>query len=167
MKIKKIVVGDLQENCYIIEKNGKCLIVDPGDEYWKIKENITCDVVGVLITHNHFDHVGALDEILRDYKVLVNEKFLGFDFEIIKTPGHTKSSLTFYFREDKVMFTGDFLFSGSIGRLDLGGNREDMINSLNMIKNYDKDILLYPGHGNSTTIGDEIDTINYFISVLS
>ena len=63
MNIKRVVVGSLEENCYIVEKNNKCIIIDPGDEADKIISNITCEVVGILITHYHFDHIGALDEL--------------------------------------------------------------------------------------------------------
>ena len=60
MNIKRIEVGYLKTNCYIIENNGECLVIDPGDEFDKIKNNISKNVVGVIITHNHFDHVGAV-----------------------------------------------------------------------------------------------------------
>ncbi|UKI26693.1 MAG: MBL fold metallo-hydrolase [Bacilli bacterium] len=61
MKIHRVVVGYLEENCYILEKNGKVLVIDPGDEIDKIRTAIgDNEVVGVLVTHNHFDHVGAL-----------------------------------------------------------------------------------------------------------
>ena len=53
------------------------------------------------------------------------------------------------------MFTGDFLFKESIGRCDLGGNIKDMKDSINKIKKYDKNIIIYPGHGDSTTLGEE------------
>ena len=62
MNIKKISVGRLQANCYILEKDNKVLIIDPGDELDKIDELIDGEVIGVLITHNHFDHVSALKE---------------------------------------------------------------------------------------------------------
>ena len=56
------------------------------------------------------------------------------------------------------MFVGDFIFRGTIGRCDLeGGNIKDMKNSLNIIKKYDKDVKLYPGHGDITTIGYELE----------
>jgi len=61
MDIKKIVVGELQENCYIITKKDKCLVIDPGDEFSKIdKELKGKKVIGCLITHFHPDHPGAL-----------------------------------------------------------------------------------------------------------
>ena len=63
MKITKIVVGLLEENCYVLEKDKQVIVVDPGDEYERIKKVIGHKkVAGVLITHNHFDHVGALEE---------------------------------------------------------------------------------------------------------
>ena len=63
MKITKVVVGLLEENCYVLEKDKQVIVVDPGDEYERIKKVIgRKKVAGVLITHNHFDHVGALEE---------------------------------------------------------------------------------------------------------
>ena len=61
MKIDRVIVGDLCTNCYILSIDNKCLIIDPGDEYKKIEEVIDGkDIIGIIITHYHFDHVGAL-----------------------------------------------------------------------------------------------------------
>ena len=61
MNIIKIPVGLLNANCYILEKENKLLIIDPGDEYEKIKENINGkEILKILITHHHEDHIGAL-----------------------------------------------------------------------------------------------------------
>ena len=61
MNIETVVVGPLQTNCYIISKNNKCIVIDPGDEYNKIKSVIgNKEVAGVIVTHYHFDHIGAL-----------------------------------------------------------------------------------------------------------
>ena len=58
MEVKKVVVGALEENCYILEKDNTCLVVDPGADYQKIKDVIgDKKVLGVLITHSHFDHI--------------------------------------------------------------------------------------------------------------
>ena len=65
MEIKSVVTGYLDENCYILIKNGTCLIVDPGDDFPKIKAEVGDNkVLGVLITHSHFDHIGALRNFL-------------------------------------------------------------------------------------------------------
>ena len=65
MDIKCVVTGYLDENCYLIIKNNTCLVVDPGDDFIEIKEAIGDNkVLGVLITHSHFDHIGALRNFL-------------------------------------------------------------------------------------------------------
>jgi hydroxyacylglutathione hydrolase len=164
MKITKVVVGYLKENCYILEKDNKVIIVDPGDEYAKIINEIHGDVIGVLLTHSHFDHVGALDEVINHYHVPVN-KFNPepFNFEVIYTPGHSWDSKTYYFKDDNLMFTGDFIFYHDIGRTDLkSGSIKDMKKSLNKIKHYPLNTIIYPGHGETTTLQNEIVNINYF-----
>ena len=61
MEINKVVTGYLDENCYIISKDNNCLIVDPGDDYPDILKAVgDKKVLAVLITHSHFDHIGAL-----------------------------------------------------------------------------------------------------------
>ena len=170
MKIENVKVGFLETNCYVISINDECLIIDPGDEFDKIKELVgDKTVLGILITHYHFDHIGALDECKNYYKCDVidykniRNKIGPFNFEIIKTPGHKDDSVTYYFEDEKIMFVGDFIFKESIGRCDLdGGNINDMIKSINKIKTYDKDIKIYPGHGNKTTLGHEIEH-NYYM----
>lgn len=162
MKIDKVEVGSLYENCYVISIGAKCLVIDPGDEANKIINLIdNKEVLGVLITHHHFDHVGALEDIKNKYNVLVydisnleeKEYNIGpFDFKVIFNPGHTSDSISFYFEKENAMFVGDFIFKGSIGRCDLGGNYNDMEQSINKIKNNNSDITLYPGHGESTTL---------------
>ena len=164
MLIKTVVVGDLQTNCYILIKDNKALVIDPGDDFAKIKNELNnYDVIGCYITHSHFDHIGALDELLKEYNLkLNNQKELVFDFDVIETPGHTDDSVTYYFKEDKIMFTGDFIFYRSIGRTDLGGNDKDMLDSLEIIKKYPDDIKIYPGHGLSTILGDEKKYFSYY-----
>ena len=157
MKIETIRVGELETNCYLVDINNKVLIIDPGDEFNKIKKQIgNRKVVGVLLTHFHFDHIGALEEVLSYYKLEVNKVTDSkFKFEIIDTPGHTTESKTYYFVNDKTMFTGDFIFRDGLGRTDIGGNDEDMIESLKKIFKYPDDIKIYPGHGETSTLGKE------------
>ena len=72
MKIERIRVGELECNCYFIDIDGNLLIIDPGDEFDKIKNKIgNRNVVGIIVTHYHFDHVGALKDLLDEYKVNV------------------------------------------------------------------------------------------------
>ena len=166
MNVKCVVTGYLDENCYILSKNGNCLIVDPGDDFLKIKEAIGEDkVLGVLITHSHVDHIGALRNFLTKRSIKIfkrsnleeKEYEVGeFKFKCIHTPGHSKDSVTFFFEEENMMFIGDFVFKESIGRVDLpGGNSQEMDESIKKILEYDDSITLYPGHNESTTLGYE------------
>ena len=167
MKINRVIVGPLDTNCYVLEMDNKCLVIDPGDEIDKIKEIIgNKEIVGVIITHYHFDHIGALDNfdksLILDKSKLEEKEYNidNFNFEIIYTPGHKEDSITIYFKEENIMFTGDFIFKGTIGRMDLpGGSQKDMINSLEKMKKYNKDIKIYPGHGESTYLYNEIDYV--------
>ena len=158
LKIEHLVLGRLRTNCYIVKKDNKCIIIDPGDEAEVIKE--ACkdyEVEEILVTHHHFDHILALEELEKTYQVKHNT-FLRktFKYEVIKTPGHASDSLTFYFKEEKIMFTGDFLFYHTIGRCDLETSSiEDMKNNLVKISKYPDDILIYPGHGRPSVLGEE------------
>ena len=82
--------------------------------------------------------------------------FGNHQFSIIPTPGHTPGGVTFYCKEEKVAFTGDTLFKGSIGSTDLGGSMVMIINSLRELAQLPDDTTILPGHGDSTTIGDEL-----------
>ena len=175
MKILNLVVGPLKTNCYILYEDDKCLIIDPGDEediiIKKIKK-LKVVPIGILLTHNHFDHTMYAESLSNLYKVQIydfknlfeGKKKIGpFSFEVIYTPGHSKTSLSFYFKDYDMIFVGDFIFKEGIGRVDLpGGNYQDMIASLEMFKKYDDNIVLYPGHGDSTTIGHEKKHNYYF-----
>ena len=165
MKISKVIVGDLETNCYIISILDKCIVIDPGDEYEKIRSRINNKkVVCVIITHYHFDHIGALKyfnkNIILDKNNLEEKEYNieGFNFEIIYTPGHKEDSITIYFKKENIMFTGDFIFKGSIGRTDLkGGSDALMLNSLNKIKKFPKNTIIYPGHGEKTILYNEFN----------
>lgn len=173
MQVRIIKVGNLQTNCYIIIKNGYCMIVDPGDQFYSIQEQIGDNkLVGVLITHRHPDHIGALAKFVQEYGIPVYDRsnleekkyeINEFKFEVIYTPGHTNDSICFYFYEYNFMFVGDFIFKGTIGRTDLPtGSNTDMYNSINKIINYSDRIKVYPGHGDETNLGVEKDTNPFF-----
>ena len=168
MKINKVSVGYLKTNCYIISIDNECLVIDPGDEYDKIEKEINNKkVLGTIITHHHFDHVGCINNFnniydINNLKEGIN-KIDKFTFEVIYTPGHTKDSICFYFESYDVMFTGDFLFKESIGRTDFDtSSYNDMLKSIAKIKTYDPDIKLYPGHGPYTSLEHEL-THNQFL----
>ena len=94
MEIKTVVTGYLDENCYILIKNGTCLVVDPGDEFFKIKKAIgDKKVIGCLVTHFHQDHIEALEELVSYYDVEINKSKYG-KFVIISrfTPSNSFSS---------------------------------------------------------------------------
>ena len=173
MDIKVLVVGDLQENCYVCSVGDNAFIVDPGDEANKIID--ACkgkNVVEIIITHHHFDHVGALKEVLENYNTKVydfnnlkeqNYMIGPFSFSVIYNPGHTDDSISFYFKEDKVMFVGDFVFLNSIGRCDLdGGSFIKMKDSISKLIKMENDITLYPGHGLKTTLNYEKKHNSFF-----
>lgn len=175
MEIKCVVTGFLDENCYLIIKDGTCLVVDPGDDFHKIKDEIGDNkILGVLITHSHADHIGALRNFLTKRSIKIfkrsnleeKEYTIGdFKFKCIYTPGHSKDSVTFYFEEEKIMFIGDFIFKDSIGRCDLpGGSELEMKESINKILEYSDDIKLYPGHYQETTLGEEKANIQFLIN---
>lgn len=198
MDVIKIVTGQVAENCYILNKNGYGIIVDPGDEADKIVkkiEEVDTYPVAVILTHAHFDHIGALDEITEKYdipvyiheaeekalldpdfnlssltgdpfttkpadKIIYTEGPFGigpFNIEIRHTPGHSPGSVSYVFNDAKCIVAGDALFRGSIGRTDLNhGNHETLLNSIReKLLSLEDDYKVYPGHGPSTTIGNE------------
>lgn len=173
MNVEIVKVGALQTNCYILECSGKTLVIDPGDDYYILKRYLMeRDIVAVLITHGHDDHIGAVSSIVEKHHVPVYSKenlnegkyeFGPFHFEVIYTPGHTSDSVTYFFHEYNFLFSGDFLFKHTVGRMDLEtGSVDDMKYSLEKIYEYSDRIIVYPGHGDKTTLGEEKRENQYF-----
>lgn len=204
MEWYQIPLGPLQTNCYIITNESKqCLIIDPGSEGEKLKSFITnkgLNPQAIILTHAHFDHIGAVDDIRKEYNISVyihvkeeewltkpelngsqffmlqtpitaeranyiiekeNEMKIGdFSFQILETPGHSPGSISFYFKERNIVVSGDALFSGSIGRTDLpGGNHKQLLNSIHeRLLILPEETIVLPGHGPTTTIGQEMDS---------
>lgn len=166
MEINKVIVGYLQTNCYLLFKNNNCLIIDPGAEENKIIKAIgDRKVVGILVTHYHPDHIGALEILKNKYNCMVYDKsslveknyqVSDFNFDVIYTPGHKSDSLTYNFNNE-YLFTGDFLFKETVGRYDLPtGDLNILMDSLEKIKKLNSSIIIYPGHGEDTTLDHEI-----------
>lgn len=170
MKIEKVVVGQLEENCYILDINNKVLVIDPGDEFDKINKIINDrEVLAILITHKHFDHVGALNNFknvnIYSFDNLEEKEYRlnNFIFDVIFNPGHSSDSVSYYFKKENKLFCGDFIFYHNIGRCDLStGNMDEMLDSINKIKKLPKDVIIYPGHGIKTTLEEEINYNYYF-----
>ena len=163
--VLKVVNGFLEENCYIIHNGKNALIVDPGSEENKIINEIkshNLNVLGILITHYHFDHVGALDDIKKEFPnaVLIDyntkgDKVIGeFSFKIIETYGDTLDSVCYYFDENNILFSGDFIFKETIGNFP-EDNEELMANSLKIFKYMPSNVEIYPGHYDKTTVEHE------------
>ncbi len=175
MKIKRFICGNLAENGYVIynREGGECFVIDPGAA---AKQFITFIVEkmlipkGILLTHMHNDHTGAVDAIAtafscpvfmhaKDaavYRGNVDTKIEGGEIfaledekiEVIHTPGHTHGSVCFMCAKSRVCFTGDTIFDTDLGRTDLsGGSETEMKRSItDVISRWENDITIYPGH---------------------
>ncbi len=186
MNIHTLTLGSFQTNCYILEENGRCAIIDPGYEPEKILaflQETALRPEAVLLTHGHFDHVGAVEALLKAtgcdlymhradhsqpaiYKILypltgrLSPTFVEegdavpMGLQVIETPGHTPGSVCYL--APGVIFTGDTLFCGSCGRTDLpGGNGRILKESLKRLAALEENFTLYPGHGESTDLAGE------------
>ena len=158
MEIKRIIAGQLQANCYLLIDSGELGVVDPGAEGQKIIaeiKKIGARVKIIIVTHNHFDHIGATYDLENEFKVKTIRDLKEGDIltigkeklKTIKTPGHAADSICLL--GDGFALTGDTLFDGNIGRTDLeGGSNQAMAESL---KKLDQSIpngaMVYPGHG--------------------
>jgi glyoxylase-like metal-dependent hydrolase (beta-lactamase superfamily II) len=205
-------VGPVQENCFIVRQKDapNALIVDPGDEADKLLEAVTRlgveTVEAILITHTHFDHIGAVAPVAAatkapvycpelETKVLANVmdyvpwpgfgpfesyeadrtvaggetlQLAGLDIEVIFTPGHSPGHLSYAIPDHEALFSGDVLFQGSVGRVDLpGGDWPTLLASIeNLVSSYPAETTVYPGHMGITTLGRERAT-NPFLRELA
>lgn len=169
MTLSVRIIPILKDNyAYIIQSGDIVGVVDPGEAAPIIsfleKKGLRPDYV--LNTHHHGDHVAGNDEILKRYGAELvapaaeASKIGGVDLalsegdvftfgdrtaRILETPGHTLGGICYYFEQDKVLFSGDTLFSLGCGRL-FEGTAEDMFTSFSKLKALPDDVLVYPGH---------------------
>ena len=180
LNIRSIGCNLLQERCYVVWREaGRCVLVDPGcygaDDLETLEDLLTEEHLtpeAILLTHAHFDHVfgvkplqdrfGGIPVYLHPadtWTPLAEGPLMvaGMTFEVIHTPGHTPGGVCFLDREAKVLFTGDTLFAGSIGRTDfLYSEYDDEIRSImEKLILLDPAIRIFPGHGPTSTIGQE------------
>jgi glyoxylase-like metal-dependent hydrolase (beta-lactamase superfamily II) len=210
IEVEMLTVGAIAENCFLARAQGseKLVVVDPGDEAERILAKAAAmggEVEAVLLTHTHFDHVGAVAEVARatgapvycpeiEVPVLadVNSYLLpgfgpfesydadqtvgggetlelaGLELDVIFTPGHSPGHVTYSARGEDAIFSGDVLFQGSVGRVDLpGGDWPTLARSIQTLLDRHPDgTVVHPGHMGITTLGAERAT-NPFLAQLT
>ncbi|MBB5173115.1 MBL fold metallo-hydrolase [Texcoconibacillus texcoconensis] len=209
MKWERQPLGALQTNSFIcVNDQGKGVVIDPGGEGDRLIKHINdrgIDVEGILLTHAHFDHIGALEEVRDAFRAPVylheleaawlgddskngSGLFMGiepvkcrpadqlikeegsltvgsFTFEVFHTPGHSPGSVSYYVPEENVVFSGDVLFRGGIGRTDLpGGDHDTLMKTIHQrLLTMPDTTIIANGHGPETTVGEEM-TSNPFLN---
>lgn len=200
IRLDYILISGVSTNCYLLinEENSDAVLIDPAGDASAIKkmlERNKCRLSAVLLTHGHYDHIGAAERIKDEYGVKVyageQEKELladpymnlsghmdrenitlsadewlsdgqhispaGFDILAIHTPGHTEGGMSYYVEEAGILFSGDTLFEGSVGRTDFAtGSFSKIVSSIKgKLFKLPDDTKVFPGHGDCTTIADE------------
>jgi len=211
MDVRAFTVGPVQENCYLVRRDGaeRAVIVDPGEEadrLLNVIERLGVTLEAILLTHTHFDHVGAVAPIARETgaEVWVPEierpvladimsfvpwpgfgpfesyeaehtlvggerlELAGLEIDVIFTPGHSPGHVTFSLADETAIFSGDVLFQGSVGRVDLpGGDWPTLRSSIStLVESLPAETTVYPGHMGITTLGAERAT-NPFLAELA
>lgn len=196
MKIKTFVLGVMQTNCYIVSNDeNHCMIIDPGAQGKKVAKYLEENELvldAILLTHGHFDHIGAVDYLYdkyhcpiyihhEDIEMLTNSRLnlsylekpfslsasvtpasehmeiSGFKICWFHLPGHCPGASMIYLEDENVIFSGDVLFNGSIGRFDFpNSSKYDTLTSIEKIKTFNFEATLYPGHGPSSTLRSEL-----------
>ena len=182
--ITKLTLGLYQTNTYLLANDTEAVVIDPGYEADTILDALEGkNLKAILLTHGHFDHVGAVKELVAETgcTVYIHAADLslppmitagqlyythtyaegdtvcpieGAELHVLHTPGHTPGSVCLLLGDQ--MFSGDTLFEGSCGRMDLpGGDQLQMHQSLNRLVSLQADYHIHPGHGGSTTLAAE------------
>jgi hydroxyacylglutathione hydrolase len=211
LDVRMLTVGPVQENCFLVRREGadRAVIVDPGEEAERLLAEIADAGVtldAILLTHTHFDHVGAVAPVARatgapvycpqletqvlanvmdyvpwpgfgpfesyeaDHTVAGGERLqvAGLDVDVVLTPGHSPGHVTYAIADEQALFSGDVLFEGSVGRVDLpGGDWPTLARSIQtLLDAYPDETRVFPGHMGATTLGRERAT-NPFLAELS
>lgn len=211
IEVRMFTVGQVEENCFLFRREGsdEALIIDPGEEPEKLLgaiEALGVDLKGILLTHTHFDHIGAVAPVAKATgaevwvpeieKVVLSDimafvpwpgfgpyeswdaehtlsggeklELAGFEIDVLFTPGHSPGHVTFSIPDEAVIFSGDVLFQGSVGRTDLpGGDWATLLESIRgLIDGLPAETVVYPGHMGVTTLGQESAT-NPFLQELA
>ena len=193
IKIYCMPLGAYQTNCYIVHRldSKKCIVIDPGYEPHTIcdkLDDLGLEVEAILLTHGHFDHVGAVRDLAATYGCRVylrpeetaippqltggtlyfsdeypahgQLEVAGMNVTVMPTPGHTAGSVCLLVED--AMFSGDTLFAGSMGRCDFPGSSIfEMRKSLRRLCALERDYKVFPGHGEHSTLDHEKKTNPY------
>ncbi|HEV7563792.1 MAG TPA: MBL fold metallo-hydrolase [Solirubrobacterales bacterium] len=211
LDVEMLTVGPVQENCFLVRRQGaeELLVVDPGEEAERILlaiEKTGAKVAAILITHCHFDHIGAVAPlaaatgapvycpkievpVLADIMSFVpyegfgpfesydadetvaggeTLELAGLELDVVFTPGHSPGHVTYSVRGEDALFSGDVLFQGSVGRVDLpGGDWPTLLASIGaLLDGHPEETVVHPGHMGLTTLGAEGAT-NPFLAELA
>ena len=184
MNIQKLTLGLYQTNTYLLANDTEAVVIDPGYEADTILDALAGKTLkAILLTHGHFDHVGAVKELVAETgcEVWIHaaeatmppmvtagplyfthtydegdtvSPIEGLELTVLHTPGHTPGSVCLLM--GKEMFSGDTLFACSFGRTDLpGGDPRKMMESLRRLASLQGNFFIHPGHGGSTTLDAE------------
>ena len=187
LQISALALGAYQTNCYIIWAEGSktCAVIDPGYEPERVLSEtarLGLTIEAILLTHGHFDHVGAVRDLAAEIgcPVFIHEAELsmppaftagplyhthtcgegdalslaGLTLKVLHTPGHTPGGVCL--QVENALFCGDTLFAGSCGRTDLpGGSMTTLRKSLARLCTLPDELAIYPGHGESSVLGEE------------
>ena len=186
-----VPVEPIGTNCCLIGEGGVCALVDPGGSpelALEMVERSGLELKMVLLTHAHYDHVGAIPALLERYPDLPvyahelelcpagspNPRYFlphlgknqrtygegdtldlgGLAVRVLHTPGHSRGSVALLAGD--IMLSGDTLFAGSCGRVDLpGGDEQQMWASLARLGRLEEDWTVWPGHGEATSLDYE------------
>jgi hydroxyacylglutathione hydrolase len=236
LDVRAFTVGPVQENCYLVRSHAEAssaVMVDPGEEAERLlaaAKALEVDIDAILLTHCHFDHIGAVAPVARatgaavycpeierplladimnwvpqgfgpfesyepDHTLTGGERLnlAGLDIEVIFTPGHSPGHMTYAIARssprgeaqaeaaldsdpssestngapERALLSGDVLFAGSVGRVDLpGGDWATLEASIGgLLQSFPPQTTVYPGHMGITTLGRERDT-NPFLAEL-
>jgi glyoxylase-like metal-dependent hydrolase (beta-lactamase superfamily II) len=210
LDVEMLTVGAIEENCFLLRRAGsdRVLVVDPGEEEARIlaAAGEMGEVEAILLTHCHFDHIGAVAPVaaatgapvycpkievplLADIMAFVpwdgfgpyesyeadetieggeTLELAGLALDVIFTPGHSPGHVTYSVRDEDAIFSGDVLFQGSVGRVDLpGGDGPTLMESIrSLLDSHPDETVVHPGHMGITTLGVERSS-NPFLSSLA
>ena len=188
-EVHQIVVGPMDNNVYILRcrRSGDAMLIDAANEHEALLE--ICQRMGVnqvVETHGHWDHIQAVPAVrdagisvavtsadagmLPSYDLILEdeESIRVGDLRVktLTTPGHTPGSICFDVEGTNLLFTGDTLFPGGPGNTSFeGGDFATIIESIErrIFAKFDPDTLVLPGHGASTTVGEELPHLQEWV----